>query len=332
MCQLLCCLGENSNKAFCKGDLMQDVKGYVYVMCNKAMPEICKVGYTLKDPKLRARELWHTGNPFPYEVVYHAHVDNPRRLEAEVHRHLAHCNVGKEWFKASAQDCVYAIKHNATKIYGEKHEAFISLREVEIKSAQEKKRRLHIECLEEKKRDAERSLNKSMEDFIYDKVTYELKVGSAIYLVVAIITGVATQDFADSLLFFVPGFPVVFLYAKSQARKKAETSDCTKKILNNIKLLKDEIENLHRNLPAQNSTQSEREPQVQSVSKPSYPSLPKGKSLPQKVKKIHEKDASELICLLCYKRFICPNKNDIVATCLQNHQCPTCYRLLSILF
>ncbi len=45
-----------------------NVRGWVYVITNAAMPGLVKVGYSLKDPSLRARGLGNTGAPHQYEV------------------------------------------------------------------------------------------------------------------------------------------------------------------------------------------------------------------------------------------------------------------------
>jgi len=37
------------------------MKGWVYVITNKAMPSLVKVGFLTKDPGLRAKELGNTG-------------------------------------------------------------------------------------------------------------------------------------------------------------------------------------------------------------------------------------------------------------------------------
>ncbi|HPA47526.1 MAG TPA: GIY-YIG nuclease family protein [bacterium] len=42
------------------------MKGWVYIIANKAMPGLVKVGYSMKDPELRAAELNNTGSPHPY--------------------------------------------------------------------------------------------------------------------------------------------------------------------------------------------------------------------------------------------------------------------------
>ena len=56
------------------------MKGWIYIISNKAMPGLIKVGYSLKDPIGRAAELG-TGSPYPYTVEYEALVDHPKKIE-----------------------------------------------------------------------------------------------------------------------------------------------------------------------------------------------------------------------------------------------------------
>jgi cyclophilin family peptidyl-prolyl cis-trans isomerase len=87
-----------------------DVKGYVYVIVTKSTPDLVKVGFSLKDPELRAIELGNTGSPHPYSVAYEIYVDNPRMIEQQTHQLLKECHEGKEWFKCSVSDAVKTIK------------------------------------------------------------------------------------------------------------------------------------------------------------------------------------------------------------------------------
>jgi hypothetical protein len=64
------------------------MRGWVYVITNKAMPDLLKVGFTLKDPNLRARELGSTGLPHPYVVDFEVLVMHPRKIEEKVHAEL----------------------------------------------------------------------------------------------------------------------------------------------------------------------------------------------------------------------------------------------------
>jgi hypothetical protein len=86
------------------------VRGWVYVITTKAMPHLVKIGFSTKDPALRARELAHTGSPHPYEVAYDVLVRGPRGAERLIHAKLSHLREGKEWFKCSVADAVEAIR------------------------------------------------------------------------------------------------------------------------------------------------------------------------------------------------------------------------------
>jgi hypothetical protein len=86
------------------------MKGWVYVITNKAMPGLIKVGYSMKDPELRAAELNHAGSPHPYVVDYEVLVEEPRDVEQTVHGRLRDRREGKEWFRLSAEEAIAVIK------------------------------------------------------------------------------------------------------------------------------------------------------------------------------------------------------------------------------
>lgn len=103
-----------------------DVRGWVYVISNPAMPDLVKVGFSLKDPALRAQELDGTGIPHPYKVEYEALVVNPRLVEQRAHVALAQVHERKEWFRCSVGVAVSALRDIAGEgILIEKQEADI---------------------------------------------------------------------------------------------------------------------------------------------------------------------------------------------------------------
>ena len=102
------------------------VRGWVYVIVNEAMSGLVKIGFSLKDPVIRARELNHTGAPHPYSVVYDALVHEPRELEQRLHIHLNHAKEGKEWFKLGPKVAVTAIRKLAKELLLE-NQAFPTL-------------------------------------------------------------------------------------------------------------------------------------------------------------------------------------------------------------
>lgn len=94
------------------------VRGWVYVMTNRAMPGLVKIGYSTKDPNLRARELESSGSPHPFEVSYDYLVVEPRELERRVHAALREHREAKEWFRCS----VAAARGVIEDIIGREHQ------------------------------------------------------------------------------------------------------------------------------------------------------------------------------------------------------------------
>ena len=86
------------------------MRGWVYVISNKAMQGLVKVGYSSKDPDLRAEDLDHTGSPDPYVVEYDMLIENPYEIEQKTHQLLSSKRAGKEWFRCSAEEAIAAIK------------------------------------------------------------------------------------------------------------------------------------------------------------------------------------------------------------------------------
>lgn len=86
------------------------MKGWVYVITNKAMPGLIKVGYSMKDPELRAAELSQAGLPHPYLVDYEVLVEDPYNIEQMVHAQLKDRNEGREWFHCSPEEAISVIQ------------------------------------------------------------------------------------------------------------------------------------------------------------------------------------------------------------------------------
>ena len=85
-------------------------RGWVYVLTNLALPDLVKVGFTLKDTKLRAQELSHTGVPGKWVVQYEAYVVNPREIEQKAHKSLKQYLHSKEFFTCTVETAVAVLK------------------------------------------------------------------------------------------------------------------------------------------------------------------------------------------------------------------------------
>lgn len=86
------------------------MKGWVYVISNKAIPDLVKIGYSTKDPELRAAELNNTGTPHPYAVDYELLIIEPYQVEQKTHRLLSEKHEAKEWFRCSPEEAILAIR------------------------------------------------------------------------------------------------------------------------------------------------------------------------------------------------------------------------------
>lgn len=79
-------------------------------MVNRAMPGLVKIGFSQKDPKLRAQELGRTGLPYPFEVIYDVLVIDPREVEQQVHHDLARWHESKEFFQVEVIKAIETVK------------------------------------------------------------------------------------------------------------------------------------------------------------------------------------------------------------------------------
>ncbi len=89
------------------------MKGWVYIISNPSMPGLVKVGYSTKDPELRARELDNTGSPHSYIVEYEMLIEHPFQIEQKAHKELGKCREKKEWFRCSCEEAIVAIQRVA---------------------------------------------------------------------------------------------------------------------------------------------------------------------------------------------------------------------------
>ena len=77
--------------------------GSVYILTNKAMPGLVKIGYTTRTAKERADELYKdrngnavTGVPMRFDVAHEEFCNNPRDLETLIHQELAELRPNRE--------------------------------------------------------------------------------------------------------------------------------------------------------------------------------------------------------------------------------------------
>jgi T5orf172 domain len=85
-------------------------RGWVYVLSNKAMPGLVKIGFSTKDPTLRVHELNGTGLPHSFDIEYDVLTLDPRETEQDVHRRLASHREAKEFFRVEPWLAIQTIR------------------------------------------------------------------------------------------------------------------------------------------------------------------------------------------------------------------------------
>jgi hypothetical protein len=86
---------------------------WIYILSNKTMPGLYKIGHTTKHPDERAKEISRaTGVPIPFEVEWAFDCFDSDRLEVEIHRALDsfRYSSNKEFFEISLNEAKETIR------------------------------------------------------------------------------------------------------------------------------------------------------------------------------------------------------------------------------
>lgn len=85
----------------------------VYILINEGMPGLCKIGYTTRnDVKERAKELYTTGVPYPFQIYYACQVQNCKNIEKTLHKLFDEFRVNhnREFFKIDPEKVILALQ------------------------------------------------------------------------------------------------------------------------------------------------------------------------------------------------------------------------------
>lgn len=85
----------------------------VYIFTNEGMPGLCKIGYTTRnDVKERAKELYTTGVPYPFQIYYAGQVNNGKKIEKILHKLFDEFRVNdnREFFEMDPERVILALQ------------------------------------------------------------------------------------------------------------------------------------------------------------------------------------------------------------------------------
>jgi len=86
--------------------------GYVYIMINPAFPNLIKIGRTTKLSDARASELYTTGTPGKFIVIYDELVDNCIEIEELMHSYFSNARYsdGREFFEIEPKEAIRILQ------------------------------------------------------------------------------------------------------------------------------------------------------------------------------------------------------------------------------
>jgi len=86
--------------------------GYVYILTNKSLPGLIKIGRTERDSNIRAKELQGTGVPTPFKIAFEVFCEDQVALEKAVHEDLDEYRVSanREFFKIDVDSAISTLR------------------------------------------------------------------------------------------------------------------------------------------------------------------------------------------------------------------------------
>jgi len=85
--------------------------GHVYILINPAMPGLVKIGRTRDQTKARARQLYSTGVPTEFVVLWQELVHDSEEVEKEIHERFeaSRVNLKREFFEVEPQEAIRTL-------------------------------------------------------------------------------------------------------------------------------------------------------------------------------------------------------------------------------
>ncbi len=85
--------------------------GHVYVMINPAIPGVVKIGRTRDQTRARARQLYSTGVPKEFIVLWQEYVHHSDKVEQEIHERFKDLRVNprREFFEVEPQQAIRTL-------------------------------------------------------------------------------------------------------------------------------------------------------------------------------------------------------------------------------
>jgi hypothetical protein len=94
--------------------------GYVYILSNKSMPGLVKIGKSRRGGRHRAKEIYQTGVPTPFHLEFELYTHDCDALESYVHECMddVRVNDSREFFEADLEVAISRLSGLHLEDYG----------------------------------------------------------------------------------------------------------------------------------------------------------------------------------------------------------------------
>jgi len=115
--------------------------GIVYVLINRAMPDVVKIGKTEQSLELRIKNLDTTGVPLPFECYFAAEVKDHNEVEKKLHKTFTDKRVrdSREFFRVDPEQVKAALSLAAEKDVTPKSAIYTEVGDAEALEKESKK-------------------------------------------------------------------------------------------------------------------------------------------------------------------------------------------------
>ena len=92
----------------------KETKGWVYVVSDPSNPQLSKIGYSSKDPKVRLKDFNNAGRAHDCQLEYAVLLTDPHDAEQQIHRMLKdswrNLHENKEWFRLDRDKAIEVVR------------------------------------------------------------------------------------------------------------------------------------------------------------------------------------------------------------------------------
>jgi len=94
--------------------------GYVYILSNRSMPGLVKIGKSSRGGRHRAKEIYQTGVPTPFNLEFEIYTHDCDSLEMYVHERLEskRVNESREFFEIDISEAIADVVDANIEDYG----------------------------------------------------------------------------------------------------------------------------------------------------------------------------------------------------------------------